>query len=46
VEHFLLQGVRIEGLTPAGRATVYVLAMNDTRRLELRAELLQRDKLS
>jgi len=46
MEHFLLQGVRVEGLTPAGRATVHVLAMNDTRRLELRAELLQRDKLS
>jgi hypothetical protein len=46
MEHFFLQGVRVEGLTPAGRATVYVLAMNDARRLELRGELLQRDELS
>ena len=27
--------------TSVGRATVYVLAMNDPRRLELRAELLE-----
>jgi hypothetical protein len=46
VEHFFLRGARVEGLTPAGRATVYLLAMNDTRRLELRGELLQRGELS
>jgi hypothetical protein len=31
-EHFLVEGVRIEGRTPVGRATVRVLAMNDARR--------------
>jgi hypothetical protein len=44
-EHFLLRGVRILGITPIGRATVHVLAMNDARRLELRAELLARNQL-
>ena len=38
-EHFVLQGSRIEGITNTGRATVQVLAINDARRLELRAEL-------
>ena len=38
-EHFLFQGARIEGITPVGRATAHVLAMNDARRLELRFEL-------
>ena len=38
-EHFLLRGVYLEGITPIGRVTVRVLAMNDARRLELRAEL-------
>jgi hypothetical protein len=41
-QHFVLRNVRIEGATPAGRATVQVLAMNDVRRVELRAELLSR----
>ena len=44
-EHFELLGIRIEGLTPVGRATVYVLAMNDARRLDLRSELLARGGL-
>jgi hypothetical protein len=44
-EHFVFQGVRIEGLTPIGRATVQVLAMNDARRLELRSELAARGLL-
>jgi 5-methylcytosine-specific restriction endonuclease McrA len=44
-EHFLLHGVRIQGITPAGRATVKVLAMNDARRLELRSELLAHNQL-
>ena len=39
-EHFLFRGARIEGITPVGRATVHVLAMNDARRLDLRFELL------
>jgi len=43
-EHFVFRGVRIMGITPAGRATVHVLAMNDARRLELRSELLARSK--
>lgn len=41
-EHFLVRGVQIEGVTAVGRATVHVLAMNDARRLELKAELLAR----
>ena len=40
-EHFAFRGVQIEGLTPRGRATVEVLALNDARRLELRRELLE-----
>ena len=39
-EHFLFRGARIEGITPVGRASVHVLAMNDARRLDLRFELL------
>ncbi len=44
-EHFLLRGVRIMGITPIGRATVHVLAMNDARRLELRSEILAPNQL-
>jgi hypothetical protein len=44
-DHFEFQGARIVGRTPSGRATVYVLAMNDERRLERRAELLARGEL-
>ncbi len=44
-DHFSFIGVHIEGTTPVGRASVHVLAMNDTRRLELRAELLARGEL-
>jgi 5-methylcytosine-specific restriction endonuclease McrA len=39
-EHFAFREEFIEGLTPAGRATVEVLSLNDARRLELRRELL------
>jgi hypothetical protein len=39
-DHFEFQGPRIVGLTATGRATVHVLAMNDERRVERRAELL------
>jgi HNH endonuclease len=45
-EHFLWRGFRIEGITATGRATVEVLAINDARRLELRAELLMRGEPS
>jgi hypothetical protein len=41
-EHFQFAGPRIVGLTPTGRATVSVLAMNDERRVERRAELFAR----
>ena len=41
-DHFELQGARIDGLTPSGRTTVHVLAMNDERRLERRTELIAR----
>jgi 5-methylcytosine-specific restriction endonuclease McrA len=39
-QHFAFREEFIEGLTPAGRATVEVLSLNDARRLELRRELL------
>jgi hypothetical protein len=39
-EHFAFLGPRIVGRTSRGRATVWVLQMNDARRLERRAELL------
>jgi len=45
-EHFRFEGVRLEGLTTTGRATVDVLAMNDARRLELRSELASGGELS
>lgn len=38
-EHFALRGSVIVGLTPIGRATVRVLSMNGSTRIELRAEL-------
>ena len=41
IEHFVLQDLRIIGLTPIGRATVHVLAMNDSRRLELRSTIVR-----
>lgn len=39
-QHFRWRGVRIEGISPTGRATVEVLAMNDARRIDLRTELI------
>jgi hypothetical protein len=39
-EHFVWDDERIVGLTAVGRATVELLAMNDARRLELRAQIL------
>ena len=38
-EHFAQQGTEIVGLTPTGRTTVRVLAMNSDVQRELRAEL-------
>jgi hypothetical protein len=45
-EHFVFEGVRIEGIGPTGRATVDVLATNDIRRLELRQQILKLGELS
>ncbi len=39
-EHFTLQGPWIVGLTPVGRATVQVLAMNAPDLIDLRNDLL------
>lgn len=44
-EHFEFRTYWIAGLTPIGRATVYVLGMNETRRLEIRALLLAEGEL-
>jgi hypothetical protein len=44
--HFRLRGVLIEGITPVGRASVHVLAVNDARRRELRTEMLKHGGLS
>lgn len=41
-EHFALDGIRLCGLTPVGRATVWLLQVNTERRLERRAELIKR----
>lgn len=38
-EHFRLEGAQIVGLTPEGRVTVFLLAMNDTERVAKRARL-------
>jgi hypothetical protein len=35
-----MESERIIGITGVGRATVQLLAMNDARRLELRAQIL------
>jgi hypothetical protein len=39
-EHFAFHGPLVVGLTAAGRATVRVLNMNESRRVQLRQELL------
>lgn len=44
-EHFEFRAFWILGRTPTGRTTVYVLGMNETRRLELRALLLAEGEL-
>ena len=38
-EHFALDGPRIVGLTPAGRATVFLLQLNSEERVRLRHRL-------
>jgi hypothetical protein len=44
-DHFTFVGPRIHGLSPVGRATVSVLAMNTPIRLELRGELRSNNEL-
>jgi hypothetical protein len=44
-DHFEFEGMRVKGVTAMGRTTVAVLAMNDTRRIELRSELFGRREL-
>lgn len=39
-DHFRWNGPLIQGLSPAGRATVSVLALNDGKRMKLRLQLL------
>ena len=39
-EHFVQEGARISGKTPAGRVTVSLLKMNNPRRLEVRSLIL------
>jgi HNH endonuclease len=38
-EHFAWYGTTVVGLTPIGRATVQLLAMNDRTRLDIREDL-------
>ena len=45
-DHFVFEGVRIDGISATGRATVHVLAMNDARRLEVRKEALEHGDLA
>ncbi len=40
-EHFRFDGVRLWGMTPIGRATIHVLAMNADDLLLFRTEILQ-----
>jgi hypothetical protein len=40
-EHFSLEGVRIVGQTPTGRATVVLLRLNDPARLIQRQALIE-----
>ena len=39
-DHFTLRGALIVGVTPTGRTTAHVLAMNARHRLNVRAELI------
>jgi len=38
--HFVLEGAQIVGLTPIGRATVFLLKINDSTRISTRAALM------
>ena len=38
-EHFSMDGLRVVGLTPTGRATVWPLQMNSEKRLKVRTAL-------
>ena len=40
-EHFKLRGAQIIGLTPVGRATVALLNLNESERLDFRVALLK-----
>lgn len=40
-DHFRWNGPLIEGLSPVGRATANVLALNDAKRMRLRSQLLE-----
>ncbi|MBM3759003.1 MAG: HNH endonuclease [Acidobacteria bacterium] len=44
--HFRFDGPLLIGLSPTGRTTIQTLAMNDPRRLALRAELLSIGELT
>ncbi len=44
-EHFQFHGPVIVGLTAVGRTTVKVLALNEGRRVQLRADLIARGEL-
>jgi HNH endonuclease len=41
-DHFTIHEARILGQTPVGRATVRLLNMNDSRRIDLRRDLMER----
>ena len=45
-EHFAMVGAEVVGLSPAGRASVAVLNMNEDVRLNLREELLENGELT
>lgn len=40
-DHFQWNGPLIEGRSPVGRATAHVLALNDSKRMRLRLQLLE-----
>jgi hypothetical protein len=44
-DHLAFEGSQIVGLSDVGRATIQVLNLNDSRRVELRAEILKRGSL-
>jgi len=41
-DHFTIRKAHIDGQTPIGRATVRLLNMNDSRRVDLRRDLIER----